>query len=64
MKLFDGSLGVPIEEQDYDGGCLIYNPDVPDNPYYNVWVISLKITCSMDKPPNMNVTLLPWKHLY
>ena len=28
----DGSLGVPIEEQDYDGGCLIYDPDVPDNP--------------------------------
>ena len=32
LKFFDGSLGVPIEEQDYGGGCLIYDPDVPDNP--------------------------------
>ena len=40
LKFFDGSLGVPIEEQDYGGGCLIYDPDVPDNPYHNVWVIS------------------------
>merc|ERR1719464_1994983 len=37
LKFFDGSLGVPIEEQDYGGGCLIYDPDVPDNPYHNVW---------------------------
>ena len=22
-----------------------------------------KITCSMDKTPNMNVTSLPWKHM-
>ena len=40
LKFFDGSLGVPIEEQDYGGGCLIYDPDVPDNPYHNVWVIT------------------------
>lgn len=35
---FDPELGRPLSEKDYGGNCLIYDPDVPENPYHNVWV--------------------------
>ncbi|RXG51919.1 Phosphatidylserine synthase 2, partial [Armadillidium vulgare] len=38
LKHLDPSLGVPLEEKDYGGNCLIYDGDVSDNPYHNVWV--------------------------
>ena len=27
-----------MEEKDYGGNCLIYDPSVPENPYHNIWV--------------------------
>ena len=38
MKYADPALGVKLEEQDYGGNCLIYDPDVPENPFHNFWV--------------------------
>jgi phosphatidylserine synthase 2 len=39
MKYADPSLGVPLPEKDYGGNCLIYDPEVPDDPFHNFWVI-------------------------
>ncbi len=38
MKYADPALGVKLKEQDYGGNCLIYDPDVPENPFHNFWV--------------------------
>ena len=40
LKYVDPTLGVPLPEKDYGGNCLIYDPDMPDNPLHNFWVIS------------------------
>ena len=37
LKFFDEDLGEPIPEKDYGGGCLLYDPDVPEDPYHNLW---------------------------
>lgn len=37
LKFFDEDLGEPIPEKDYGGGCLLYDPDVPEDPYHNIW---------------------------
>jgi phosphatidylserine synthase 2 len=38
LKHVDSSLGVKLAEQDYGGNCLIYDPDVPNDPFHNFWV--------------------------
>lgn len=35
LKYVDPSLGVKLDEQDYGGNCLIYDPAMPENPYHN-----------------------------
>jgi len=30
-------LGEPLAERSYGGDCIIYDPDVPDNPWHNVY---------------------------
>lgn len=37
LKYVDPTLGVKLEEQDYGGNCLIYDPDVPSDPFHNFW---------------------------
>eukprot|EP00096_Caligus_rogercresseyi_P010772 TRINITY_DN4020_c0_g1_i1.p1 TRINITY_DN4020_c0_g1~~TRINITY_DN4020_c0_g1_i1.p1 ORF type:complete len:457 (+),score=134.28 TRINITY_DN4020_c0_g1_i1:64-1434(+) len=36
LKYLDEDLGEPIPEKDYGGNCLIYDPQVPENPYHNI----------------------------
>lgn len=35
LKHVDPTLGVELAEQDYGGNCLIYDPDVPNDPFHN-----------------------------
>ena len=37
LKHLDPSLGEPMQEKDYGGNCLLYDPDVPDDPYHNIF---------------------------
>ncbi|PNF28640.1 Phosphatidylserine synthase 2 [Cryptotermes secundus] len=37
LKHIDSKLGVPLEEKSYGGNCLIYDKDVPEDPFHNVW---------------------------
>lgn len=38
LKHIDPTLGVPLPEKNYGGNCLIYDPDVPSDPFHNFWV--------------------------
>jgi phosphatidylserine synthase 2 len=38
LKHIDSKLGVPLEEKNYGGNCRIYDEDVPEDPFHNVWV--------------------------
>jgi len=35
----DPNLGKPLEERDYGGNCKLYDPEVPNDPFHNIWVI-------------------------
>lgn len=37
LKHIDPSLGIPLPDKDYGGNCLIYDQNVPDNPFHNFW---------------------------
>ncbi|XP_018010579.1 phosphatidylserine synthase 2 [Hyalella azteca] len=37
LKHLDPKLGVPLEEKDYGGNCLLYDPSMPEDPYHNIW---------------------------
>lgn len=37
LKHIDKDLGKPLAERDYGGNCLIYDPDVPEDPWHNFW---------------------------
>lgn len=37
LKFVDKKLGEPNPERDYGGTCLVYDAQVPHNPYHNVW---------------------------
>ncbi len=37
FKDIDPSLGVPLPEKSYGGTCLIYDADMPSNPFHNFW---------------------------
>jgi phosphatidylserine synthase 2 len=41
LKNIDPSLGVPLPEKDYGGNCLIYDTDMPNDPFHNFWVLLL-----------------------
>ena len=30
-------MGEPLAERSYGGDCIIYDPEVPDNPWHNVY---------------------------
>ena len=49
MKYADPALGVKLEEQDYGGNCLIYDHDVPENPFHNFWVSNQNIKITIKK---------------
>jgi hypothetical protein len=38
LKHIDPTLGVELPEKNYGGNCLIYDPDVPSDPFHNFWV--------------------------
>ena len=55
LKHADPKLGVPLPEKDYGSNCLIYDPDVPENPFHNFWVnlsfqmeFVFKLDCLLD----------------
>ena len=37
LKHIDPNLGKPLEEKDYGGNCLLYDPDHPSDPLHNIW---------------------------
>lgn len=37
LKHIDSKLGVPLEERSYGGNCRIYDRDVPEDPFHNIW---------------------------
>jgi phosphatidylserine synthase 2 len=37
LKHIDPKLGVELEEKSYGGNCYLYDPEVPDNPFHNIW---------------------------
>lgn len=37
LKHIDPTLGEKLEEKSYGGNCRIYDPDVPMDPFHNVW---------------------------
>ncbi|XP_054164908.1 phosphatidylserine synthase 2-like [Oppia nitens] len=37
LKHIDPNLGVPLEERDYGGNCALYDPNVTDDPFHNIW---------------------------
>jgi len=39
MRHIDADLGRPLPEKSYGGNCLIYDKDVPEDPYHNFWVL-------------------------
>nr|XP_027237715.1 phosphatidylserine synthase 2-like [Penaeus vannamei] len=36
LKFIDPKLGEPLEEKDYGGNCLLYDPEHTDDPYHNI----------------------------
>ncbi len=42
LKIFDQSLGVPLEERSYGGDCRLYTPENPHSKFNNlketIWV--------------------------
>ncbi|XP_069692236.1 phosphatidylserine synthase 2-like [Periplaneta americana] len=37
LKHIDSRLGVPLEEKSYGGNCRVYDQDVPEDPFHNIW---------------------------
>ncbi|KDR07745.1 phosphatidylserine synthase 2-like isoform X2 [Zootermopsis nevadensis] len=37
LNHIDSKLGVPLEEKSYGGNCRIYDEDVPEDPFHNIW---------------------------
>lgn len=41
----DPGLGKPLPEKDYGGNCLIYDPENPQDPFHNFWVLYYLLRC-------------------
>src|SRR6202012_1719879 len=37
LRHIDPKLGVELEEKSYGGNCYLYDPEVPDDPFHNIW---------------------------
>jgi hypothetical protein len=38
LQHIDSKLGVPLAERSYGGNCRIYDQDVPEDPFHNIYV--------------------------
>jgi len=38
LQHIDSKLGVPLAERSYGGNCRIYDQDVSDDPFHNIYV--------------------------